>query len=134
MASKKLEGFNERLWFVLGDRKKHHFGPALGWTDALTGRIFAGAQLPSAAYLAALTRFERVNLSWLLVGEGPPYLVLPLPQPQDLVVDESANYYLLRAPEGIPPPLVCVRQVIPRPTRRPCPRRASRCTAGFPPN
>lgn len=115
MNQKILDTVKDRMYFILDGRKPYVWGESIGWNRGTVDSAFRLGKAPGPRDLAILTVAERVNLSWLLVGEGPPYLVLPLPEPQDLAVDESANYYLLRAPEGIPPPLVCVRHVIPQP-------------------
>ena len=117
------KGFLERMLFLVGGRKQHSWGLAIGLTRGMVDGVFRRGQLPSAEALAIIASAERVNLTWLLTGEGPPYLVLPLPELQDLVVDGSANYYLFPASDGIPPPLVCVRHVLPAPDAPPMPAR-----------
>ena len=111
------------MLFLVGGRKQHSWGLAIGLTRGMVDGVFRRGQLPSAEALAIIASAERVNLTWLLTGEGPPYLVLPLPELQDLVVDGSANYYLFPASDGIPPPLVCVRHVLPAPDAPPMPAR-----------
>ena len=112
-----------RINSLRGDESHYDWGRAIGWNDGIINSVFRRQQIPGPRDLALLTLHERVNLSWLLVGEGPPYLVLPLPELQDLVVDESANYYLFPAFDDIPPPLVCVRHVIHPPDALPMPAR-----------
>lgn len=124
--------FLERMLFIADGRKPHTWGLSIGLTRGMVDGMFRRGQLPSAESLQIIATAERVNLSWLLVGEGPPYLVLPLPEPQDLVVDESANYYLFPPSEGIPPPLVCVRHVIPPPDAPPMPARRITIYSGTP--
>lgn len=122
----------ERMLFLAGGIRKNKWAGRMGWDSAMVSRVFAGKQLPGPEALAQLAQTERVNIAWLLTGEGPPYLVLPLPESQDLVVDESANYYLFPPSEGIPPPLVCVRHVIPPPDAPPMPARRITVYSGTP--
>lgn len=90
----------------MGGRKPHPVCAAIGWDKTLISRIFSGRQLPNAEYLAALAISERVNLTWLLTGEGVPYQVLP-PTVRTEYGPEW-HYYLFAGPEGVQPPLVRV--------------------------
>lgn len=93
-----------------GDEKPQTWGLRVGWDRGMTHRVFSGKQLPSPEALAQLATAERVNLTWLLTGEGPPYQVNPPPDPQDLELGPDASYYLFDRPDGIQPPLVCIRR------------------------
>lgn len=121
-----------RINFLRGDDGYYGWGRSVGWNDGIINSVFRRQQVPGPRDLALLAIAERVNLTWLLTGEGPPYLVLPLPELQDLVVDGSANYYLFPASDGIPPPLVCVRHVLPPPDAPPMPATRITVYSGLP--
>ncbi|MCJ0817976.1 helix-turn-helix domain-containing protein [Vibrio vulnificus] len=67
--------FDERLNFVLKDRKQTPWGKSLGFTGASISHIFSGGRIPGPEFLQAIRRAENVNLNWLLTGEGAPYIV-----------------------------------------------------------
>lgn len=67
--------FEERLNFVLKDRKQTPWGKSLGFTGASISHIFSGGRIPGPEFLNAIRRAENVNLNWLLTGEGSPYIV-----------------------------------------------------------
>lgn len=98
---------------LAGDVKPNPWASRFGWDRGLISRVFAGKQLPGPEALAQLAAAERVNLTWLLTGEGPPYLVLPPPDPKELPLGPDAHYYLFDRPDGVQPPLVCVRRATP---------------------
>ena len=73
---KKMDlSFDERLNFVLKDRKQTPWGKSLGFTGASISHIFSGGRIPGPEFLQAIRRAENVNLNWLLTGEGSPYIV-----------------------------------------------------------
>lgn len=101
---------------LAGDVKPNPWASRFCWDRGLISRVFAGKQLPGPEALAQLAAAERVNLTWLLTGEGPPYQVNPPPDPQDLVLGPDVSYYLFDRPDGIQPPLVCMRRDLSSPT------------------
>lgn len=103
-----IENFVDRLNVILGGRKPHPWASALGWQKTLVHRIFNGKQLPSPDYLASLAAAERVNLTWLLTGEGTPYLVIPPPNPTDLPINNENRYFMFSRGNDLCPPLVRV--------------------------
>lgn len=105
-----IKSVSERLRWLAGARKPQSWTSEFGWDRGLTHRVFTGKQLPGADALEHLAAAERVNLTWLLTGEGPPYQVNPPPDPQDLELEPDASYYLFDRPDGIQPPLVCMRR------------------------
>lgn len=66
--------FEERLSFLIKDRKKTPWGKALGFTSPSITAMFNG-HTPGPEFLHAIRRAENVNLNWLLTGEGSPYIV-----------------------------------------------------------
>ncbi|AYV20480.1 transcriptional regulator [Vibrio mediterranei] len=66
--------FEERLTFVLKDRKKTPWGNSLGFTSTSISTMFNG-HTPGPEFLSSIRRAENVNLNWLLTGEGSPYIV-----------------------------------------------------------
>lgn len=74
----------------------------------MTHRVFTGKQLPSPEALTQLAVSERVNLTWLLTGEGEPYAVLPIPDPATLSFGYDFHYYLFIGQDGLRQPLVRV--------------------------
>ncbi|GEM_PF-3008861 len=80
-----------------------------GMKKALTAypsRLFILA--PKALIHLALA--ERVNLSWLLTGEGAPYEVLPPPHWDRLALGPQVSYYLFASNGGLQLPLVQVNR------------------------
>lgn len=66
--------FEDRLTFVLGERKRTPWGASLGFTSTSVSSMFSG-HIPGQDFLQAIRRAENVNLNWLLTGEGSPYIV-----------------------------------------------------------
>ena len=65
--------FEERLGFLIKDRKKTPWGKSLGFTSPSITAMFNG-HIPGPEFLHAIRRAENVNLNWLLTGEGAPYI------------------------------------------------------------
>lgn len=65
--------FEERLNYVLQDRKQTPWGQSLGFTSTSISSMFKG-HIPGPEFLYAIRRAENVNLNWLLTGEGTPYI------------------------------------------------------------
>lgn len=93
---------------LAGNIKPNPWASRFGWDRGLISRVFAGKQLPGPEALAQLATAERVNLTWLLTGEGAPYQVLPPPVPSAVSVGSEWHYYLFAGTEGVQPPLVRV--------------------------
>lgn len=66
-------GFLSRMKWVLGDRQKHPWGDSIGLKNSRIDSIFKGL-LPQADALLAIRHAEKVNIDWLLTGEGQPYV------------------------------------------------------------
>ncbi|MBD0786707.1 transcriptional regulator [Vibrio sp. Y2-5] len=66
--------FEERLNYVLQDRKQTPWGQSLGFTSTSISSMFKG-HTPGPEFLQGIRRAENVNLNWLLTGEGAPYIV-----------------------------------------------------------
>lgn len=98
----------ERLKFLAGAEKPQPWGARFGWDRGITHRVFTGKQLPGPEALEQIATAERVNLTWLLTGEGAPYQVLPPPVPSAVSVGSEWHYYLFAGTEGVQPPLVRV--------------------------
>lgn len=110
MSQKKLDEVNNRMIFILCGRKPYLWGESIGWNRGTVDSVFRLGKSPGPRDLALLARFERINLCWLLNGEGPPYLVLPPPDPRALATDPAIDYYLIDRPDGVHPPLIGVRK------------------------
>ncbi len=67
--------FEERLSFILQDRKQTPWGKGLGFTGASISHIFSGGRIPGPEFLQAIRKAENVNLNWLLTGDGSPFVV-----------------------------------------------------------
>lgn len=94
--------------FLVGDNRPHPWAARFGWDRGVTHRVFNGKQLPSPEALIQLATAERVNLTWLLTGDGAPYAVLPIPDPATLLFGHDVHYHLFTGPCGIHQPLVRV--------------------------
>ncbi|SIO94678.1 transcriptional regulator [Vibrio spartinae] len=66
--------FDERLIFLIKERKKTPWGKSLGFTSPSITAMFNG-HIPGPEFLSAIHRAENVNLNWLLTGQGQPYVV-----------------------------------------------------------
>ncbi|HDI3145846.1 TPA: transcriptional regulator [Vibrio cholerae] len=66
--------FEERLTFILNDRKRTPWGSSLGFTSTSISSMFGG-HVPGPEFLQAIRKAENVNLNWLLTGEGSPFVV-----------------------------------------------------------
>lgn len=103
-----MDTLKERLIFLLDRRKPYVFGAAIGWGNGVVDYVFRRGKPPGSDALAQLAQAERVNLTWLLTGDGVPYEVLPPPLPNATAVGPEWHYYLFAGPEGVQPPLVRV--------------------------
>ncbi|NIR28158.1 MAG: bacteriophage CI repressor [Gammaproteobacteria bacterium] len=72
--SESPEAFVQRLHEVLGGRRQTPWGERLGSNKGTIYRMFQG-EVPRWETLCAIQHAENVSLSWLLTGEGPPFLV-----------------------------------------------------------
>lgn len=107
------QSVKDRMVFLLDGRKPHLWGDNIGWNRGTVDTVFRLGKSPGPRDLAILATVERVNLTWLLTGEGPPYVVLPPPKQQDIAIGPYVEYYLFDRPDGVQPPLVCVRRAPP---------------------
>lgn len=65
--------FLKRLNIVLGERKKHPWGLAIGLKGTLINNMFKGT-VPGPDQLKKISRAENVRIDWLLdMDEGSPY-------------------------------------------------------------
>lgn len=96
------------MHLLAGDMKPNPWASRFGWDRGLISRVFSGKQLPGPEALAQLAQAERVNLNWLLTGDGVPYQVLPPPLPNATAVGPEWHYYLFAGPEVVQAPLVRV--------------------------
>lgn len=69
-----MKTIQEKLGSLAGDRDITPWLKSLGFSTGVISHVMGGAQ-PSTDLLTALVRSERVNLSWLLLDKGSPYLV-----------------------------------------------------------
>lgn len=110
LPSQNSENIAARFRSLFDGKRQSEIIAIFGWDKSLLSRIWSGKQCLNAECLTDLATAERVNLTWLLTGEGPPYQVNPPPDPQDLELGPDASYYLFDRPDGIQPPLVCIRR------------------------
>lgn len=68
--------FFQRLLWVLGDRKLYAWGMPMGFSSATLARLKRGTA-PKGETLAMIARAENCSVSWLLTGQGAPFLVNP---------------------------------------------------------
>lgn len=69
----EIEAFLARLQRVLDGRKPYPWAAANGLSRGAIGRLLKG-QLPDPEKLLPLIRNEGLSLSWLMTGQGTPYL------------------------------------------------------------
>lgn len=93
---------------LLAGRKPHVWGASIGWNRGTVDSVFRRNQIPGPRDLTQLAVSERVNLTWLLTGEGEPYAVLPIPDPATLSFGYDFHYYLFIGQDGLRQPLVRV--------------------------
>ncbi len=77
--------FDERLSFLIHNRKKTPWGKALGFTSPSITAMFSG-HVPGPEFLQAICRAENVNLNWLLSGKGKPFNVTYIQSAKSFVV------------------------------------------------
>ena len=95
--------FIGRLLEVLGTRKRHVWGVALGFTNNRVHRLFVESEsLPNTEELALIGEAENLNLNWLVYGIGPKYLVNTFrgfaefnAAVQDVLQEDWANIYII---------------------------------------
>lgn len=68
------EGIAQRLGIVLRGRKPYSWGQAFGLSRGTIGRMLKG-MLPTPDRLLPALRGENLSLTWLITGQGTPYLV-----------------------------------------------------------
>ena len=94
--------FLERISFILGGRKKHPWGHALGIRSTRITQMFLG-QVPTADALEIIHRAEGVSIDWLLTGDAAPFCVRHLTDQDGVALLRKQNgaehYYLLTTPE-----------------------------------
>lgn len=100
--------FVDRMVLLTEGKKPNPWASRFGWNRGLISLVFNGKQLPGPEALASLAQAERVNLSWLLTGEGAPYEVLPPPHWDRLALGSEVSYYLFASDGGLQLPLVQV--------------------------
>lgn len=61
----QVEDFAYRMKVVLGGRRPHSWGSAMGLGKAVTHQIFTVGRVPRAETLATIAQVERVGLGWL---------------------------------------------------------------------
>jgi hypothetical protein len=69
-----LSSYLARLDYVLAGAKPYPWAAAHGLSRGAIGRMLKG-QLPDPEKMVPLVRSEGLSLSWLLTGQGTPYLV-----------------------------------------------------------
>lgn len=74
ISDKGNKTFLYRINWILGDREKHPWGRSLGLRNSRIDSIFKGVP-PQVDGLERIRRGERVNLDWLISGEGAPFVV-----------------------------------------------------------
>jgi hypothetical protein len=97
------EEFTNRLLKVLGKRRKHSWGSALGFTNNRIHRLFKETEpLPSSEELALIGSSENLDLNWLMYGTGQMYRVQNFLEAEELnaavessVSRESSKHYLV---------------------------------------
>jgi len=61
---------SERLWQVCGGRSQNGWGKELGIAQQNISRYLAGGTAPHVDFLIHLAKREKINMNWLLLGEG----------------------------------------------------------------
>ncbi|MCP5197334.1 MAG: hypothetical protein H6974_11190 [Gammaproteobacteria bacterium] len=82
-------------------------------TRGMVDAVFRRGQVPGPEFLTGLAQAERVNLSWLLMGEGAPYQVSPPPDWRTLPLGKQTLYFLFGGDFGLRLPLVQVQDTHP---------------------
>lgn len=73
-TNKSTNGFRERLDLVLCGRPCTPFLQGIGILGGTANRICGGA-LPKAEALARIAKVENASITWLLTGQGDPFVV-----------------------------------------------------------
>ncbi len=94
------DNFLDRMKFVLGDRRKHPWGQALGIRGTRITEMFRG-RIPTADALAIIHWAEGVSTDWLLTGDGAPFCVRHLTDQEGVALlreqdgNRQYHYHLL---------------------------------------
>lgn len=102
------DNFKERFVFLLDGRQHHTWGMMIGLTKGVIDTSYRLGRIPGPESLTQLALVERVNLTWLLSGEGAPYEVSPAPHWDRLPLGPEVSYYLFASDGGLQLPLVQV--------------------------
>lgn len=87
--SSNPESIKERLAFLLGGRRPYPWGRPLGLADPTIRKMWREGHLPTFRFLVNIQRAENVSLSWLLSGQGAPFLINN--GPPEVVIREIGN-------------------------------------------
>ncbi len=61
---------SDRLWQVRGSRSQNQWGEELRVPQQNISRYLAGGTAPHVDFLIHLAKTEKINMNWLLLGEG----------------------------------------------------------------
>ncbi len=91
-----MTDFSNRAGQVLGSRKQHTWGAAVGLSKPSVVDFFAG-RVPRMETLSRIAHIERVSLTWLSDGVGAPFLVSELAEPSPVLelIEAGADAALL---------------------------------------
>lgn len=67
---RNTSAISDRMWTVIGGRSQHQWGRELGVPQQNISRYLSGGTSPHADFLIHLARKEKINMNWLLLGEG----------------------------------------------------------------
>ena len=74
VSDNRNKTFLYRISWILGGRDKHPWGRSIGLKNSRIDSMFRG-HVPQVDALERIRRAERVNLDWLISGEGAPYVI-----------------------------------------------------------
>jgi transcriptional regulator with XRE-family HTH domain len=69
------EHFSNRLAHIIGPRRPYPWAQSLGITRGSINRMLNEGHIPGGDILARLAQVESCSITWLLTGQGAPYLV-----------------------------------------------------------
>jgi DNA-binding transcriptional regulator YiaG len=94
MPSSAQSSINERIKFIIDKlgMSVRGFSTELGVSDTNTRNYIDRGSKPNSDYLQkVLRRFDSINPTWLLLGDGEPFLIEDNKQNQSVHIDASKN-------------------------------------------
>lgn len=64
----------DKIQLILADRRPYPWGEALGFHKGTVAKMVKQGSPPGPEFLSIISRVENVSITWLLTGEGSPFM------------------------------------------------------------